>query len=840
MSRLEEHFRDALDARGLHIDEPTRRLAVDLTRLLIRASGATVQDRERQSLDAALAARTDLPAEARDALLALALSPRFRAAVSPADLLAFGARFGRDAHDRLAEEQAEELDLEGFAARYGTEASLLLMDGLFQVASADGHIEAREARVLETSAEALGVDGVLVSALFQKYDPRHAAGDLTWDLNKERITIGRAGGNDVVLPDPQVARHHCDLVRDPTGWRVVDAGSGRPVLVDGLPVIQAMLAPHNKIQLGPWRLQVVEEDGEWKVHAFGHRSFTSLSVGDVTRHIGDVCLLDEVRFTVFSGEVVALVGPSGAGKTTLINAISGVAPADRGAVLLNGRDFHAILQADRTAVGLVPQEDLVHPTLKVAESLRYAGKLRLPADVDLDELNGTVDRVLTELGIDHIRESQIGDATKRGISGGQRKRVNLAQELLTRSTRVLFLDEPTSGLDPRSAQDIARLVRQLADDGRIVFLVTHDLTPGIMAQCDHLLVLAPGGRVAWFGPPAEACRYFGVDSPDLIFSRLSEKTPEAWKAGYQESLQHRKYVATREHLLRPGEGTQGAEQIEDRSAGRPSQLSQFKTLTQRYFRRKMRDQTGMLVMVAQPLLLALTTWIVFPVPTDAMVFMFTLSCLWFGMSSAVREMISDRAIWRRERKVGVGVTPYVGSKTAVLGLLVTLECVAFTAMVYTMVGMQAGGYDFWALAGVASLTGLSGMTLGLLISSVMTSSEAAVGMLPLLLVPMICFSSIMVPLRHMEKPAQALSWIFIERYAFEAALKTGDELQKVARGDGKWERQPLNGTLYTLGLKSVDAEDMGLPMRFLIGVVVAFMLGCLALTWAMTWWRDRT
>ena len=182
--------------------------------------------------------------------------------------------------------------------------------------------------------------------------------------------------------------------------------------------------------------------------------------------------------------------------------------------------------------------------------------------------------MLAELGIAHIGDSRIGDALKRGISGGQRKRVNLAQELLTRTTRVLFLDEPTSGLDPQSAQDIARLVRQLADDGRIVFLVTHDLTPGIMTQCDHLLVLAPGGRVAWFGPPAEACTYFGVASPDLIFSVLSEQTPEEWKAAYRESLGHRKYVATREHLLRPSEGVQTDEQAERCASRRPSLVSQ--------------------------------------------------------------------------------------------------------------------------------------------------------------------------------------------------------------------------------------------------------------------------
>jgi len=840
LGRLEERYRDELDARGLRVAEASRCFAVDLARLLIRASGATVGKRELQTLDAALAARTDLGPEARSALLDLALSPRFRTAVLDEELKAFGSRFGREAAARLAEERAEELDLAGFAELYGTEASLLLLDALFQVASADGRIERHEARALEESADELGIDGVLVSALFQEYDPRHAAGDLSWDLSRERVTVGRAAGNDVVLPDPQVARHHCDFVRDPDGWRVVDAGSGRPVLVDGKSVVQSPVSGRSRVRIGPWRLQVVKKDDTWRLHAFGHRSFTSLSVRDVTRHIGEICLLDEVRFTVFSGEVVALVGPSGCGKTTLINAISGIAPADSGDVLLDGQDFHPILQADRTAVGLVPQEDLVHPELLVAESLHYAGRLRLPDDVEPSELSGTVDRVLEELGIDHIRDSRIGDALKRGISGGQRKRVNLAQELLTRSTRVIFLDEPTSGLDPRSAQDIARLVRRLADDGRIVFLVTHDLTPGIMAQCDHLLVLAPGGRVAWFGPPSDACRFFGVASPDLIFSVISDQSPEEWKTAYRESQDHRKYVTTREHLLQSAAEPEAEVGGPIRKGRRPSLVSQLRTMTSRYLRRKLRDRTGMLVMAVQPLLLALTTWIVFPHATKAMVFMYTLSCLWFGMSAAVRELISDRAIWRRERKVGVGVTPYVGSKVIVLGGLVGLECVGFTAMVYHLLFMGSGGFDFWALAGVGALTGFSGMALGLLISSIMTSSEAAVGTLPLLLVPMICFSSIMVPLRHMEKPAQVISWIFVERYAFDAALKTGDQLHKTARGDGKWEIQPRTGFLYSLGFKPLDVEDQGLSMPVLLSVTAGFSFLCLGLAWGVIYRRENT
>ena len=194
-------------------------------------------------------------------------------------------------------------------------------------------------------------------------------------------------------------------------------------------------------------------------------------------------------FSIFGGELIALIGPSGCGKTTLLNAINGVAPADSGSVMLNGHSFHSLLQDDRSLIGIVPQDDLVLPELTVEEALYYSGRLRLSADSTEEEIQSQVERVLQELDILHIRSSRIGDALKRGISGGQRKRVNLGQELLSQNTKILFLDEPTSGLDPRASQGIVKLVRGLADRGRIVFLVTHDLTDGIINQVDNLLAM---------------------------------------------------------------------------------------------------------------------------------------------------------------------------------------------------------------------------------------------------------------------------------------------------------------------------------------------------------------
>jgi ABC-type multidrug transport system ATPase subunit len=603
---------------------------------------------------------------------------------------------------------------------------------------------------------------------------------------------------------------------------------------------------------------------EGEIKGFGHRSFQALSVSGLNRKIGDVVLLEDVEFTIFSGEVVALVGPSGAGKTTLINAIAGIAPADSGSVTLGGGDFHAILESEPSGVGIVPQEDLVHAELTVEESLFYSGRLRLPADVGRDDISSQVDRVLGELDIRHIANSRIGDVLKRGISGGQRKRVNLGQELLTRSTRVLFLDEPTSGLDPKSSHEIAKQVRQLADGGRLVFLVTHDLSTAILQQVDHLLVMVQGGRMAYFGAPEDACSYFRVPSADLIFSRLSERSADDWARQYKESKDRRRYVTTRSQLL-AGEDAPVADTTEltvpdirrdgRRKSVSPTGLQQLRTLTSRYFRTKIRDRVGMAVFWAQPPVLALVMWIVFNKPTVPALFMISLSWLWFGMSASVRELIQDRAIWQREHKIGVGVTPYVLSKVVVLAGMVGAQAILFTSI--TWWALELGGAPYLyslpmlILAGV--LTALAGMTLSLAISAWLSSTEAAVATLPLMLIPQICFSSMLVPLKGMGVLAKMITWITIERFAFDATVKSTQFLRSVrdtVTGDdtyahlAEWGASGYgeirsNGALYNLGLKPPGSEDYGISFPNLCLILVAFSTVFLLITWLLVWRRTR-
>lgn len=823
----------ALEAQGRRALDPELQPGADLLELALRVLGRGVLT--QPNLDEVLRGPGGLDDVGAAALLELARSPRFGHGVQPEERWVFGARFGEPAADQLAALQGQDLDLEVEGARWSAARKLRLLDGLFALARTPRGIPSAQARALDELARRLGLDGVITAQLYAAHDSRHGMGALSWRLVSERITVGSGPGMEVVLPDPTVARHHCTLLRSSGGWRVEEAGSGRPLLVDGQAVAAAPLVEGQELRVGPWRLSL-KGDRLW---AQAERSFEALAVQGLSRSVGGRTLLDHVDFVVYPGELVALVGPSGAGKTSLIHAIAGSAPVDAGEVRLGDRPLGELLDQEPSVVGLVPQDDLLHGSLTVAECLRSAGRLRTAGRLSEAQVEAELGRVLEELGIAPIAGQRVGDALHRGISGGQRKRVNLGQELMTRGTRVLFLDEPTAGLDPRSAQEIVRQIRLLADRGRVVFLVTHDLSPVVMAQVDHLLLLVPGGQVAWFGPPERALRAFEVGTADQIFERLAERSPGDWAARWRASPACRDLVQARLAVgalpsLQAWRGrAPAAREPAPGGAARRSAWVQLQVLCGRYARTRLRDRAGLAVLTLQPLALAALIWLVFPVPTSGALFMLTLCCLWFGLSGAVRELIVDRVLHRRERAVGVGWGPYLGSKLAVLGLLHTVQCAVFTGIVAWLLGLGDYGFSLPALVGAQALTGLAGLGLGLLVSASMDSSEAAVGSLPLVLIPNICFSSVLVPLRDMGEVAHALSWLSVQRYAFDLCLKTGTHLGAASRIPGQWERVPVSGPLYELGLKPAAAVDMGLSPALLAAVLAAVAVGAVGACWAV-------
>lgn len=637
-------------------------------------------------------------------------------------------------------------------------------------------------------------------------------GDRTVPLRADRVRIGRSEDCEIVLSDPHVEPVHAELVRVDGRWRVVSIGE-RAVVVGGSSVASAPVDEATEIRVGRAVLRLRGE------HA--HVSFPSpvfsLHVERLGCALNGRTLLSEVTFTALAGEVIALVGPSGAGKTTLLNAIAGTGAGTLGRVRLDHEDLWELVERVPTLIGEVPQDDVVSPALLVEESLSYAAKLRLP-HLSRGARAGAVNTVLTELGLESVRRSRIGDPDERGISGGQRKRVNVAPELLAESTRILFLDEPTSGLDPRSAEEIARLARRLADAGRIVVFVTHDLSDGVLSQVDQLLVMAVGGHLAWFGPLPEALTHFGVRSPARIFGVLGDLPGAEQARRYHRSPSAERWVRTRARLA----DARLAPTPPPRAARLPSWPEQWWTLVRRTAVVKVRDPASVGVLVVQPLVVAAVILGVFPRPTSGLLFLLTLSSYWFGMSAAVRELIADRGIWRRERRIGIRASAWVLAKATVLAGAVGLQVVACTFLAFFGVGLAADGFSFGRLLAALVLTGWVGVGTGLLVSSAWKRADAAVGTLVLLLVPQMAFVGMLTPLDQLPWLSSPVPWFIPLRYAFHLTLVCGESLQYFKLDH--WYTRPVTGELYLLGLRPPGEGSLGMPASQLAAVLAALFV----------------
>ncbi|MCZ7674259.1 MAG: ABC transporter ATP-binding protein [Chloroflexi bacterium] len=245
----------------------------------------------------------------------------------------------------------------------------------------------------------------------------------------------------------------------------------------------------------------IPPDGNYRLDATNLTRI--VSIGGLTQKLSggstQRIILDDVTLSIHPREFVALVGGSGAGKSTLMKAMSGFTPANSGQVLVNGDDLYANFGAYRSILGYVPQDDIIHGQLTVYSALNYAAQLRLP-DAPPAEIETRIQRVIQEVELVGHEEKQV-----QSLSGGQRKRVSIAVELLA-EPGLFFLDEPTSGLDPGLEKKMMYTMRQLADNGRTIILVTH--ATANIDQCTQVAFMSEGGKLAYFGPPKDALVFF--------------------------------------------------------------------------------------------------------------------------------------------------------------------------------------------------------------------------------------------------------------------------------------------------------------------------------------------
>jgi ABC-type multidrug transport system ATPase subunit/pSer/pThr/pTyr-binding forkhead associated (FHA) protein len=602
-------------------------------------------------------------------------------------------------------------------------------------------------------------------------------------LGRTSFTFGRDPTNNKVIDHPVVSRFHAKLELVNNQWMIQDLDSSNGTYVDGLPIQgKQVLKPGESIRVGPCQV-IFNGDGTLiPLNEAGNLRLDALHLSkEAKKGNRRIILLDDISLSILPREFVAVVGGSGAGKSTLLDALNGFRPATKGMVLVNSHDLYKNFNAYRTEVGYVPQDDIIHQELAVAQALNYAARLRLPPDTSAAERHYQVQSVLRDLELTHRR-----DVLVKNLSGGQRKRVSIGVELLTKPS-LFFLDEATSGLDPGTEVQMMRLLRRLADQGRTILLITH-ATKNVRL-CDLVVFLAKGGKVAYFGPPMQALAYFGVKDFDEIYLKVeSELSPEEWQQRYRSSQEYQEYVVQRQLPLgidtvngRRGRSPQTAPVATNK--GVPG-WRQFLILTQRSLTILLQDRGSLVLMLALAPMLGLLDFIMWKrylfdvTKGDAgqsftMGFLSVLIPVIVGSLAMMREIVKESEIYRRERMVGLKILPYIFSKVGLGTVLALFQATIFLATKLLAVDLpNYNSVNIFELYITLLLATLGGMIMGLLVSALAPSQNAAPLLTILFLVPQITFAGSILPLKDMGTPGRFISQLTITRWTYESMVTT--------------------------------------------------------------------
>ncbi|MEU1545593.1 FHA domain-containing protein [Nocardia sp. NPDC005745] len=592
-------------------------------------------------------------------------------------------------------------------------------------------------------------------------------------ITEPTLRIGRATDNDIVTPDLMVSRHHAELRTIGAGkYRIVDLDSHNGTYVNGSRVEAADLTDLDSIGLGHTTFRLVGDELRESVDT----GEVSVSVQNLTvRTPEGKVLLDGVGFPIPQRSLVGVIGPSGAGKSTLLGAVTGLRPATEGTVRYDGRDLYTDYDELRHRIGLVPQEDILHNQLPTRRALLYAAELRFPGDTGREEREQRVDEVLEELGLARHADTRIDK-----LSGGQRKRVSVALELLTKPS-LLFLDEPTSGLDPGLDKTVMEMLSELAHDGRTVIVVTHSVAN--LDSCDRLLVLVPGGKLAYYGPPAEGLQQFGKRTWAEVFQAFDRDEERDWAGEFRASPRFEQYAA-----VAPTDDVGPAEVRTPAPPPAPqSKFSQLSTLCRRYLAVIASDRSYLALLGVMPVLLGGLIAAVpsgegfigapgtnVDAPTKLMVLAF--AACFVGTGNSIREIVKEQTIYRRERAAGLSAGVYLMSKLLVLGVITTLQAAVLVLVGTIGVSMPPKGLftsvELELILAMA-LLGIASLALGLLVSVAVNTSEKTLPLLIVLSMAQLVLTGGLVRLPGTPVLEQ-LSYLSPSRWGFGAGAATLD------------------------------------------------------------------
>ncbi|MFE9030150.1 FHA domain-containing protein [Streptomyces iakyrus] len=644
------------------------------------------------------------------------------------------------------------------------------------------------------------------------------------------MRIGRALENELVVSDLQVSRHHAEFHSTPDGrMEIRDLGSHNGTYVNGQPIAKGgtqLLGPTDVVGVGHSTFRIVGD----RLEEFVDTGEVSFSARHLTVTVdGGKQILKDVSFGVPEKSLIAVIGPSGSGKSTLLKALTGYRPANQGEVLYDNRNLYKQFAELRQRIGLVPQDDILHKELTVKKALKYAAKLRFPADTTGAEREARIDEVLRELKLDIHKDKKV-----TSLSGGQRKRVSVALELLTKPS-LIFLDEPTSGLDPGMDRDVMQLLRGLADDGRTVLVVTHSVAE--LAICDKLLVMAPGGSVAYFGPPEEALNFFGYDTWADVFSAFENYRDYDW-AGRWKGSQHYQMYAADIDAVAPQ-----SVQVPQMQAMKPPKpqgwMSQFVTLVRRYVSVIASDKGFLALMVILPAVLGAVSLLIdadkglLPNPANpetgriipngtatTVLLILAVGACFAGAANSVRELIKERVIYERERATGLSRSAYLMSKVFVLGMITVLQgllvgVIGFSSREIPEEGLVLGSATLVELSIPIMALGFTSMMFGLIISSLVKTAEKTMPLLVMFAIIQVVFTGCLFAL-HGSIGVNQFSFLMPSRWAVAAAGATLD-FNKISPPETAGDNDPL--WEHTVG---AWAMDMGALL--VLGVICGFFV----------------
>lgn len=527
-------------------------------------------------------------------------------------------------------------------------------------------------------------------------------------------------------------------------------------------------------------------------------------VGRVVR--GGRAVLDDVSFVVEPGEVVAVVGGSGAGKTTLLEVLAGVHPPTSGRVTVDNVDVGQNLTSFRQRLGYVPQDDIIHVELPLRRTLCYAARLRLSPTMGRAEVDAAVDDAMSALDLASRAEVRVA-----ALSGGQRKRASIAVELIT-NPDVFFLDEPTSGLDPATGAQLMQTLRRLAASGATVVLTTHAVQD--IAHCDRVVFLAPGGRLAYAGPPADALRHFGVSTMEEVYGRLGELPPPA--------PQRSESAMPEAHTPEAARGQRSTS---------PGALRQWAVLTARTSEALARNRLTMAILIGAPVMVVAMFAILFrpgafdpqtlsPSAITMIIFWIAFGAFFFGLTYGLLQICVERPIVAREHLVGLRLMPYLLSKvTVLLPFLLFVDALMLLVLRVLDRLPAADAATYASVMITLALDAGAGLTLGLLASAAVANPSQATLALPMLCFPAVLFSGAILPVNVMAPVGAAISIVMPDRWAFEAIGHDLRLRQLLSEGSS-----PLGPPLLESFGPHAGAADTTTYWGYLVAFNVAFVV----------------